>query len=81
MLYKEALKECKKVGCAHAKGDAYRAMLASVIWFAVCFQKKTAPRFYAYFQTFKTDEEARQEWNRLHREPLSAFDIPGILGG
>jgi hypothetical protein len=49
MTFKEAQKQCRKVGTARARGDALRAMYAELIafkWYAI----GNAEKFYAHLQ-------------------------------
>jgi hypothetical protein len=80
MTYSEAKKELHRVGCAHATGDSYRAMAARTIAFFLTggYADKAAPKFYAYFQKFQTDDDVFGEYHRLHQDPGSASGL-GVL--
>ncbi len=73
--YKKALKECKKVGTAHASGNALRAMYASLIPFHACLQEKTATKFFEHLLGFDTDDVITKEARRILGDPLSVWDI------
>ena len=73
--YRKALKDCKKVGTAHASGDALRAMYASLIPFHSSLREKTAPKFFEHLLEFDTDEAITKEARRILGDPLSVWDI------
>lgn len=73
MTYKEALKQLRKVGTAHAHGDALCAMYADL----VAFQQGGAnDKYYSYLQeATTTDEEIRQKALPLLRSRAAAWDV------
>lgn len=75
MTFKEAKKACRKVGTAHAQGDALRAMYAEMIaqrWFAIGNPEK----FYAHLQGVADDERAITDRAReLLRDSNAALDV------
>lgn len=74
MTFKEALKACRKVGTAHAQGDALRAMYADMIafkWYAI----GNPDKFYRHLQGFADDEKSiTDEARRLLRDHVAALD-------
>jgi hypothetical protein len=75
MTFKEAKKQCRRVGTAHAQGDALRAMYAELIasrWYAVGNPEK----FYMYLQSVADDERAiANEARALLRDSSLALDV------
>lgn len=75
MTFKEAKKACRKVGTAHAQGDALRAMYAEMIafkWYAIGNPEK----FYAHLQTIADNEKAiTDEARALLRDSNAALDV------
>jgi hypothetical protein len=75
MTFKEAQKQCRKVGTANAQGDALRAMYAEMIafkWYAIGNPRK----FYAHLQTVADDERAITDRAReLLRDHGKALDV------
>lgn len=75
MTFNEAKRACRKVGTAHAQGDALRAMYAELIaqrWYAIGNPEK----FYAHLQTVADDEQAIAERAReLLRDSNMALDV------
>jgi hypothetical protein len=75
MTFREAKKACRKVGTAHAQGDALRAMYAELIaqhHFAIGNPEK----FYAHLQTVAQTEQAITERARaLLRDSNAALDV------
>lgn len=73
MTFKEAKKQCRKVGTAHASGDALRAMYADMIafkWYAI----GNPDKFYQHLQTMADDEAIEQEARELLRDHGKALD-------
>lgn len=75
MNFKEAKKECRKVGTAHATGDALRSMYAELVavqWPAI----GNAPKVYEYLQRETGDDKSVYELSReLLRDHSKALDI------
>lgn len=65
--YKAALKECKRVGTAHATGDALRAMYAGLVCLPH-FGKPHEPKVFAHLQAFTSDESIAAEARSLMRD-------------
>jgi len=74
MTYREATKNYKRTGAAHATGEPCAAMYASMVPYACGMGEKTAPKFYEHFRNL-TDREIHDEFKRLVSDPLSCFDI------
>lgn len=75
MTFNEAKKQCRKVGTAHAQGDALRAMYAELIaqhHFAIGNPEK----FYVHLQGVADNEQAITERGReLLRDSNAALDV------
>lgn len=74
LTFKEAKKECRRVGTAHATGDALRSMYAELIaenWYAIGNPLK----FYDHLQAFDSDKEIYMEARRLLRDHGEALDV------
>lgn len=73
--YKDALKACRKVGTAHAQGDALRAMYADMIafkWYAI----GNAEKIYTYLQSVPSDERTITDAAReLLRDSNKTLDV------
>ena len=72
MTFKEAAKQCRKVGTAHAEGDALRAMYAEMIafkWYAV----GNAEKFYQVLQAV-ADNAISDRARELLRDYEKALD-------
>ena len=78
MTYTEAKRELKRVGCAHASGDALRAMYAGLIPLHCCVGKCVEPNFYRYLQGFAGDNDITEAARAILREPLKIWDI-GVI--
>lgn len=74
MTHKDALKELKRRGTAHATGDALRAMYASLICFNY-WGKKLEPRFYEHLQQYESDNAIAEEGRALMRDHGKTLDI------
>ena len=73
MTFKEAKRACRKVGTAHAEGDALRAMYAEMIafkWYAI----GNAEKFYAHLQSV-SDEAITETARGLLRDHWKALDV------
>lgn len=73
MTFKEAKKQCRKVGTAHAQGDALRAMYADLIalkWFAIGNPEK----FYHHLQQMPDEKVITDEARALLRDSGKALD-------
>lgn len=73
MTFKEAKKECRKVGTSRASGDALRSMYAEMIafkWYAIGNPEK----FYRHLQSSATDDDITNEARRLLRDHGEALD-------
>ena len=68
--YKQALKECKRVGIAHASGDALRAMYAGLI---ALHHGGSAEKYYAVIPQ-ATDQEIAEYSRSLMRDRAKAWD-------
>ena len=80
MTYKEAIKTLKLVGCAHAKGDALRAMYAQLVSFHCRVDGPkgagdTTKAIYQHLQTLTTDRAIHQEADRFLSNPVLASDV------
>ncbi len=75
MNYTEAMKECRRVGTAHASGNALRAMYARLIAYHCCLAESTASQFYQHLQSHVDDTAITDEAQRLMRNPLDACEI------
>lgn len=75
MTFKDAKKQCRKVGTAHATGDALRSMYAELIadkWYAIGNPHK----FYEHLQqTAVTDDEIYERSRELLRDHGKALDV------
>jgi hypothetical protein len=75
MTFNEAKRACRKVGTAHAQGDALRAMYAEMIasrWYAVGNPEK----IYIHLQAVTEDERATTDRAReLLRDSNAALDV------
>lgn len=76
MTFKEAQKQCRKAGTAHAQGDALRSMYAELIaqkWYAIGNPEK----FYLHLQRVATDGEQAiaNEARELLRDHAKALDV------
>lgn len=75
MTFKEAKKQCRKVGTAHAQGDALRSMYAELIamkWPAI----GNAERMYTHLQGVTDDEQSiASEARELLRDHTKALDV------
>lgn len=74
MTYKQALKECKRVGTAHATGDALRAMYAGLLELQ---HGGAVERYYQRLQVIApgTDEEIGEASRALLRSRKKAWDV------
>ena len=79
MTHKEALKELKRCGTAHAQGDALCAMYASLICMNY-WGKKLEPKFYAHLQKFADEKAIMEEARSLMRDHSKTLDIALGLG-
>ena len=70
--YKAALKECKRVGTAHASGDALRAMYAKLITFQ---QGGEETKYYSYLGRAESDEAIAASARELLRDRSKAWDV------
>lgn len=73
MTFTEAKKRCQKVGTAHARGDALRAMYADLIafkWYAIGNPEK----FYRHLQSMVDDAAITNEARELLRDHGKALD-------
>jgi hypothetical protein len=74
MTFKEAKKQCRKVGTAHAQGDALRAMYAELIAFQQAVTGGSAEKFYAHLQTV-ADDAIAESARELLRDHWKALDV------
>lgn len=76
MTFKEAKKQCRKVGTAHATGDALRSMYAELVaskWYAIGNPEK----IYTYLQSAASGDDSQiaevsRELLRDHNRALDA---------
>lgn len=74
MTFKEAKKECKRVGTSHAQGDALRAMYADLI--AMHHYAVGNPeRFYSHLQGFDGEKAITDRARELLRDSGKALDV------
>lgn len=73
MDYKQALRECRRVGTAHATGDAYRAMCADMI----AMMHGGKPQDY-YAALPIDDKAARETMNKAMNDRAYAW---GLIAG
>lgn len=74
MTFKEAQKQCRKVGTAHASGDALRAMYADMIafkWHAIGNPHK----FYEHLKDFDSDQAIYKRATELLKDHWEALDV------
>lgn len=74
MTYKQALKECKRVGTAHATGDALRAMYAGLLEVQ---HGGAAEQYYLGLQDYAqgTDTEIAEVARTLLRDRAKAWSV------
>lgn len=74
LTFKDAKKECRRVGTSRAQGDALRAMYADLIamhHFAIGNPEK----FYAHLQAFDTERAITDRSRELLRDSNVALDV------
>lgn len=74
MTFKEAKKQCRKVGTAHATGDALRSMYAEMIaqhHFAIGNPEK----FYEHLKDFESEQAITERARELLRDDGKALDV------
>ncbi len=69
--YKTALRECKRVGTAHASGDGLRAMYAGLV---ALQHGGSAEDYYAYLPQ-GSDMEIAEAARELLRDRAQAYDV------
>ena len=76
MTFKEAKKQCRKVGCANAQGDALRAMYAELIVTThPGINQHSAEKFYEHLQCYPSDAGVTDRARQLLRNGLDAADV------
>lgn len=76
MTFKEAKRECRRVGTSHATGDALRAMYAELIVLNhPGLNQHSAPKFYEHLQTLGDDDAITHRSRELLRNGLAAADV------
>lgn len=76
MTFKEAKKQCHKVGTAHATGDALRSMYAELIVVThPGLNPYSAEKFYIHLQRYETDADITNRSRELLRNGLDAADV------
>lgn len=76
MNFKEAKKQCRKVGTAHATGDALRSMYAELIVVThPGLNPYSAEKFYVHLQQYETDADITNRSRQLLRNGLDAADV------
>jgi len=74
MTFKEAKRACRKVGTAHAEGDALRAMYAEMIAFQQAATGGNPEKFYVHLQTV-ADDAITETARRLLCDSGKALDV------
>lgn len=76
MTFKEAKKQCRKVGTAHASGDALRSMYAELIVVThPGINQHSAEKFYDHLQGYPNDRDIEQRARELMRDGFAAADV------
>lgn len=76
MTFNEAKKQCRKVGTAHATGDALRAMYAELIVVThPGINQHSAERFYDHLQAYQDNKGIEQRARELMRDGFAAADV------
>ena len=74
MNYKDALKQMKRVGTAHATGDSLRAMYAKLV---ADIQGGPAEKYFVFLKP-GTDQEIKQQAQPLLQDRQKAWNV--IMG-
>jgi len=72
MTFKEAIKQCKKVGCAHATGDALAAMYANLV---AQMHGGKADLYYKFICSKSNDSDITEASRTLLRDRAKAWDV------
>jgi len=75
MTYKDAQKQLRKIGTAHASGDSLCAMYAKIIPFHCCIAETEASHFYSYLKKFPTDGKIAEAARAILQNPITVFDV------
>lgn len=72
MTYSQAMRQCEKVGCAHATGEALAAMYAKTI---PSLHGGKPAKYFAHLSRFLTDAEITKAARRLLGSREAAWDV------
>lgn len=76
MDFKQAKRECRRVGTAHASGDALRSMYAELIVLQhPGLNQHSAPKFYGDLQGYADDSAIIERSRELLRDGWAAADV------